>query len=117
MRKIALICVLVLAFCLKSNAQEWMKSLSIAKRLAQTENKMLLVMWEEATLYPFPVVMFDDNGRRIYVEDMFDVEEIEEILWENFVPVMINENEYNDCLLYTSPSPRDRQKSRMPSSA
>ena len=25
--------------------------------------------------------------------------------------------EYNDCLLYTSPSPRDRQKSRMPSSA
>ena len=28
-------------------------------------------------------------------------------------------NEYKDmpCLLYTSPSPRDRQKSRMPSSA
>ena len=24
---------------------------------------------------------------------------------------------YNFCLLYTSPSPRDRQKSRMPSSA
>ena len=24
---------------------------------------------------------------------------------------------YSDCLLYTSPSPRDRQKSRMPSSA
>ena len=27
------------------------------------------------------------------------------------------EDEDNDCLLYTSPSPRDRQKSRMPSSA
>ena len=25
--------------------------------------------------------------------------------------------DYNTCLLYTSPSPRDRQKSRMPSSA
>ena len=25
--------------------------------------------------------------------------------------------EHNDCLLYTSPSPRDREKSRMPSSA
>ena len=24
---------------------------------------------------------------------------------------------YGNCLLYTSPSPRDRQKSRMPSSA
>ena len=27
------------------------------------------------------------------------------------------EHEYYACLLYTSPSPRDRQKSRMPSSA
>ena len=26
-------------------------------------------------------------------------------------------HEYSFCLLYTSPSPRDRQKSRMPSSA
>ena len=26
-------------------------------------------------------------------------------------------NQYRTCLLYTSPSPRDRQKSRMPSSA
>ena len=26
-------------------------------------------------------------------------------------------NDYCGCLLYTSPSPRDRQKSRMPSSA
>ena len=25
--------------------------------------------------------------------------------------------QHDDCLLYTSPSPRDRQKSRMPSSA
>ena len=25
--------------------------------------------------------------------------------------------EYDNCLLYTSPSPRDRQKARMPSSA
>ena len=32
--------------------------------------------------------------------------------WLPFAP-MVNK----DCLLYTSPSPRDRQKSRMPSSA
>ena len=31
---------------------------------------------------------------------------------------IVGTNNYNDtCLLYTSPSPRDRQKSRMPSSA
>ena len=29
----------------------------------------------------------------------------------------LNTTQSNICLLYTSPSPRDRQKSRMPSSA
>ena len=31
--------------------------------------------------------------------------------------ININDRVSNGCLLYTSPSPRDRQKSRMPSSA
>ena len=34
-----------------------------------------------------------------------------------FVPQDILYAQDDDCLLYTSPSPRDRQKSRMPSSA
>ena len=32
-------------------------------------------------------------------------------------PTIITINQHKNCLLYTSPSPRDRQKSRMPSSA
>ena len=32
-------------------------------------------------------------------------------------PSVIAYTDNDDCLLYTSPSPRDRQKSRMPSSA
>ena len=35
----------------------------------------------------------------------------------DFCRVADNIADNNDCLLYTSPSPRDRQKSRMPSSA
>ena len=31
--------------------------------------------------------------------------------------VLVDRLSYSACLLYTSPSPRDRQKSRMPSSA
>src|SRR5665213_4368518 len=38
------------------------------------------------------------------------------VLW-NEVVTQVHAREYKDCLLYTSPSPRDRQKSRMPSSA
>ena len=35
----------------------------------------------------------------------------------NVMHFAIENNHINICLLYTSPSPRDRQKSRMPSSA
>ena len=35
----------------------------------------------------------------------------------NFIIIEHTKEEYSFCLLYTSPSPRDRQKSRMPSSA
>jgi multiple sugar transport system permease protein len=33
------------------------------------------------------------------------------------IPDVVVLKQYYNCLLYTSPSPRDRQKSRMPSSA
>ena len=38
------------------------------------------------------------------------------VLWPMPITLDVSE-EFADCLLYTSPSPRDRQKSRMPSSA
>ena len=41
-----------------------------------------------------------------------DAAKVGECFHEHFKPA-----QYKDCLLYTSPSPRDRQKSRMPSSA
>ena len=50
------------------------------------------------------------NGKNF--EDAF--ENIYEISWNDAKPIF---SEYVSCLLYTSPSPRDRQKSRMPSSA
>ena len=37
--------------------------------------------------------------------------------YSNFPNPNAATDKYYDCLLYTSPSPRDRQKSRMPSSA
>ena len=43
------------------------------------------------------------------------LEEYKAIKTEDFLKETLKE--YNICLLYTSPSPRDRQKSRMPSSA
>ena len=42
-----------------------------------------------------------------------DQGQITVVLHEQSLPVSL----FDVCLLYTSPSPRDRQKSRMPSSA
>ena len=38
-------------------------------------------------------------------------------VWRGGAPIGIAVQELFDCLLYTSPSPRDLRKSRMPSSA
>ena len=48
----------------------------------------------------------DDYEKYLMLEK--NLEEINELLLDK---------DMKDCLLYTSPSPRDRQKSRMPSSA
>ena len=44
-------------------------------------------------------------------------EDAEDILQEVFIRVFRHLDRFRDCLLYTSPSPRDMRRSRMPSSA
>ena len=48
-------------------------------------------------------------------EGQYDSKNVEHISIEN-IEVVSNGMDWN-CLLYTSPSPRDRTRSRMPSSA
>ena len=61
-----------------------------------------------------------ERQKRILPEDSFGDWKWREALAESMIPLI--GALYRDgvnilCLLYTSPSPRDRQKSRMPSSA
>ena len=51
-------------------------------------------------------------------EQLFnEVYDEEHIPYLSEVPGVLSIARFTSCLLYTSPSPRDRQKSRMPSSA
>ena len=56
------------------------------------------------------------NVKCNYLEKMLEVVGIE---WKSLTVDSLDPNEitYYHCLLYTSPSPRDRTRSRMPSSA
>ena len=56
---------------------------------------------------------------RQYGVDLFEVSKLlghKSIAQTQIYAKIVNE-QLNDCLLYTSPSPRDRTRSRMPSSA
>ena len=60
-----------------------------------------------------PTGVYTNGQKEFTCDKTFD--EVKEILLKGGSIIAIDNN--NSCLLYTSPSPRDRQKSRMPSSA
>lgn len=75
-------------------SQDWMTSLDAAKRLALVQNKMILMMWEESTLQKLPVVIKDDKGNQLVIEDLFKSELLNTKIWEHFVPVSVSESMY-----------------------
>ena len=61
-----------------------------------------------------PIALDTGYGRSKWAHDALTPNEISK--WEDLIAAVTPETKHT-CLLYTSPSPRDRQKSRMPSSA
>ena len=89
--------VLFLLFAVNfSLAQNWMTSLPIAQDLALVQNKMVLMVWEETTLYPYPVLVNDETGRTIFIDNLFTDENLSPLIWKHFVPVIVSENRYAD---------------------
>lgn len=96
MKRLFLFLTLTLAvsnFCM---SQEWLTSLDAAKRIAFVQNKLVFMIWEDAASIPYPVIMNDENGHEVLFANLFDHEEINNIIWEYFVPVKVNESLYAD---------------------
>ena len=73
-----------------------------------------------ATLYPFDISSVLHAGAAITATGVGSVAFYDvgaEARFPSVAVCAITALDKTDCLLYTSPSPRDRQKSRMPSSA
>src|SRR5665811_2548399 len=62
------------------------------------------------------VVSLERNEIVLERDTILDQENVAMILELNVKSVFIQREEVSGCLLYTSPSPRDRTRSRMPSS-
>jgi hypothetical protein len=92
MKKIILIGLLSLGSFV-GQSQEWMTSFDVAKSLAFVQDKLLFVIWEDASFQPYPVLIRNEKGLA-FVDDLFANEGLNEIVWEHFVPVILSESEY-----------------------
>ena len=97
-------------------------SMSINGVPSQVVIEQLKKSFPEASRGSGQVIFQKADGSKLNTDDRAAITAaLEEVLTLDGVSEIINpftvEDEINSCLLYTSPSPRDRQKSRMPSSA
>lgn len=89
--------VVFICICFSFNisfAQNWMTNLEVAQRLALTQNKLLVVIWEDAYYKQMPIYLNDGQGGKMLVKNMFSMSEIDRLLWEHFIPVVLSENQY-----------------------
>ena len=111
------------------NGQLWNQEASAVDQQKNFENNVLkmnyksftqIVVLGSSTFVPF--MRLPLAQRREIIEDILDIQVFStmNVLLKDKVRENndeIKKMDYEICLLYTSPSPRDRQKSRMPSSA
>ena len=55
--------------------------------------------------------------KTVSADDLDDLNHVNNVVYVKWIQEVSKKHWETVCLLYTSPSPRDRQKSRMPSSA
>ena len=73
MKKI--ICILLLFIYFQSSdsqIREWMSPLKFAQIKARSENKLILMAWKRSLEIPFPAIVKDENGKDIYIKNLFE---------------------------------------------
>ena len=112
-----------------------LRSLRISKELEEIEDRAMTVLEARDAVSELGIRHWQDKEKVHPIIKAISVEELDrwmpedddlgtlnihqKTLLENIFPIkeLAERLDTENCLLYTSPSPRDRQKSRMPSSA
>lgn len=92
----SVIAACLLLSALNINAQEWMSNLKVAQKLALVQNKMVLMVWEGETFGNYPVFVQNNRGNSILIDDLFSSPELNQLIWQYFVPVTVPEIMYDD---------------------
>ncbi len=93
--KISLLNFIFILISFAGFSQEWFTSLDIAQRFALTQNKMILMVWEDVSKEPYPVAVKYDK-KTVIIPDLFTDESISPLIWQYFVPVIVSELHYED---------------------
>lgn len=98
MKKIVLLFIITLTSVSFCNAQEWFKSIDVAKRLALVQDKMLFVVWEESLDFAYPISYISNSGDLVFL-DLSKDNSLDTVIWEHFIPVLLPESEYDKLVL------------------
>ena len=96
--------MLLIDLKMQKNITYDMKHLKAFEAVSDTDRERIKKEVEELYIKAFA----SREGFDEFALDVNNENDLDDVDWEHIS---------YDCLLYTSPSPRDRQKSRMPSSA
>ncbi|WP_157662587.1 MULTISPECIES: hypothetical protein [unclassified Winogradskyella] len=99
MRKI--ICILLLSIYFQSSdaqIREWMTPLKFAQIKARSENKLIIMAWSRSLEIPFPAIVKDENGKDVYLRNLFESPVIKEFLWTYFIPVKVDDDFYGELM-------------------
>lgn len=91
--------ILLLVFFSRSlsySQDAWMTAVEAAQRLALAQDKMILMVWDQATYYPLPVLIKGENGKQVAINNLFDSPEVIDMLWQHFVLLKIDDDAYAD---------------------
>ena len=99
MKKI--ICILLLFIYFQSSdsqIREWMSPLKFAQIKARSENKLILMAWKRSLEIPFSAIVKDENGKDIYIKNLFESPIINEFLWKSFILVEVDDDFYGELM-------------------
>ena len=85
--------------------------------LDEEGDQILYLFEEEDDAMRFAMMLEEDGSPTMHVIEIEDEVMIKTCEMHDYKYALISKNDVVICLLYTSPSPRDVEESRMPSSA